>query len=174
PAVWAAQPYVLEKIQAAVALHRAVDGHAPGMTGQHLLAYLAAGIRSDHESSTVEEARAKAAGGMLVQVRDGSIVHNLDTLLPLLVGDELGDNWTLVTDDILPDDLRQWGHIDGLLRRIVAAGVPGVKAVRQATLVPARHYGLSDRGAVATGYRADMVVVDDLKEFHVRDVFKNG
>lgn len=174
PAVWAAQPYVLEKIQAAVAKRRVVDGHAPGMTGQHLLAYLAAGIRSDHESSTAEEARAKAAGGMLVQVRDGSIVHNLDTLLPLLVADELGDNWTLVTDDILPDDLRQWGHIDGLLRRVVAAGVPGVKAVRQASLVPARHYGLFDRGAVATGYRADIVVVDDLKDFRVREVFKNG
>src|SRR5262249_46124173 len=96
------------------------------------------------------------------------------TLLPLLAADELGDNWTLVTDDILPDDLRQWGHIDGLLRRVVAAGVPGIRAVRQASLVPARHYGLFDRGAVATGYRADIVVVDDLKDFRVRQVFKNG
>ncbi|OAI47528.1 hypothetical protein AYO44_09410 [Planctomycetaceae bacterium SCGC AG-212-F19] len=174
PAVWAAEPYVLEKIQAAIARRRVVDGHAPGMTGQHLLAYLAAGIRSDHESFTIDEAREKAAGGMLVQVRDGSIVHNLDTLMPLLTGDELGDNWTLVTDDILPDDLRQWGHIDGLLRRVVAAGVPPVKAVRQASFIPARHYGLFDRGAVATGYRADIVVVDDLKDFRVRQVFKNG
>jgi adenine deaminase len=174
PAVWNAQDYVLEKILAAQEQRRVVDGHAPFMTGLPLLAYLAAGIRSDHESFTPDEAREKAAGGMLVQVRDGSIARNLDTLLPLLAAGDLGDNWTLVTDDLLPDDLRQWGHIDSMLRRVVAGGVPGVKAVRQATLVPARHYGLWDRGAVAAGYRADLVVVDDLNEFRVREVYKNG
>jgi adenine deaminase len=174
PAVWGAQPYVLEKILAALQRRRVVDGHAPSMIGQHLQAYLAAGIRSDHESSTVEEARAKATGGMLVQIREGSIARNLDALLPLLAKSELGDNWTLVTDDILPDDIRQHGHIDTLLRRVVAAGVPPAQAVRQASLVPARHYGLWDRGAVAPGYRADLVVVDDLRDFRVNVVYKNG
>src|SRR5262245_21048418 len=174
PAGWASQPYVLEKILAAQQARRVVDGHAPAMLGQKLQAYLAAGIRSDHESSTMEEAQAKAAGGMLVQVREGSIVQNLNTLLPLLAADELGDNWTLVTDDVLPDELRQNGHIDGLLRRVVAGGVPAAKAVRHASYVPARHYGLSDRGAIAPGYRADLVVIDDLREFKAHLVYKNG
>jgi len=174
PAVWAAQPYVLEKILAAATRRRVIDGHAPGVTGQQLLAYLAAGIRSDHESSSPEEAKAKAAAGMLVQIRDGSIARNLEVMLPLLAAGDLGDRWTLVTDDILPDDLRQWGHIDGLLKRVVAAGVPGVQAVRQASYVPAVHYGLADRGALAAGYRADIVVVDDLRDFRVHQVYKNG
>ncbi|MBL8794767.1 MAG: adenine deaminase, partial [Planctomycetia bacterium] len=174
PAVWQGEPAVLEKIRAGLAGKRVVDGHAPGMRGQHLLAYLAAGVRADHESSTIEEAREKAAGGMLVQVREGSVARNLDALLPAVVAGDLGDLWTLVTDDILPDDLRQHGHIDGLLRRVAAAGVPAVSAIRQATLVPARHYGLWDRGAAATGYRADLVVLPDLQEFRPSLVFKNG
>jgi adenine deaminase len=131
-------------------------------------------MRADHESSTEEEARQKARLGMLVQVRDGSIAHNLDTLLPLIVRGELGDRWTLVTDDILPDDLRQWGHVDHLLRRVIAAGVAPEVAIRQASWVPAQHYGLKDRGAVAPGYRADLVVVDDLRRFQVRQVYKAG
>jgi adenine deaminase len=174
PAVLRGDPWALEKIRAAQAADRPADGHAPAMSGQDLMAYVAAGIRSDHESGTVEEARAKAALGMLVQVREGSIAHNLDTLLPLLAPGELGDQWALVTDDVLPTDLRQHGHLDYLLRRIVAAGVPPARAVRHATLVPARHYGLHDRGAVAPGYRADLLVVEDLRDFHPSLVLKDG
>jgi len=174
PAILRGDAWALEKVRAALACGRAVDGHAPAMSGRDLMAYIAAGIRSDHESGTVEEARAKAAWGMLVQVREGSIARNLDTLLPLLVAGELGDDWTLVTDDILPVDLRKHGHLDALLRRVVAAGVPAAVAVRHASLTPARHYGLADRGAVAPGYRADLVVVDDLRDFHVHLVLKNG
>src|SRR5262249_47927480 len=111
------------------------------------------------------EARAKAAWGMLVQVREGSIARNLDALLPLLAAGELGEDWTLVTDDIFPSDLRKQGHLDALLRRLVAGGVSAAQAVRHASLVPARHYGLPDRGAVAPSYRADLVVVDDLRDF---------
>lgn len=173
PAVLRGEPWVLEKIQAALARGRPVDGHAPGMSGQALIAYVAAGMRSDHESTTIEEARAKAELGMMVQVREGSAEHNLDTLLPLLVADELGD-WCLGSDDVLPNDIRAHGHIDNLLRRVVAAGVPGVRAVRHATLVPARHYGLSDRGAIAPGYRADLMVVDDLRDFRAHLVLKDG
>ncbi len=174
PAVLAGEPSVLEKIEAARCRHRAVDGHAPGMAGLDLQAYAAAGIRSDHESSTAEEARAKAALGMLVQVREGSSARNLDALLPLLVTGELGDSWCLVTDDVFPDDLGRDGHLDGLLRRLVAAGVSPASAVRHATLVPAQHYGLHDRGAVAPGYRADLVVVEDLRDFHTDLVLKAG
>jgi adenine deaminase len=174
PAVLRGDPWALEKVRAALTAERTADGHAPAMSGQDLMAYVAAGIRSDHESGTVEEARAKAAWGMLVQVREGSIAHNLDTLLPLLVPGELGDQWALVTDDVLPTDLRQHGHLDYLLRRVVAAGVPPARAVRHATLVPARHYGLNDRGAVNPGYRADLVVVADLRDFHPSLVLKDG
>ena len=174
PAILRGDTEALEKVQAALACGRVVDGHAPAMRGRDLMAYLAPGIRSDHESGTVEEARAKAAWGMLVQVREGSIARNLDALLPLLVAGELGDDWTLVTDDILPVDLRAHGHLDALLRRVVSAGVPPAVAVRHASLTPARHYGLSDRGAVAPGYRADLVVVDDLRDFRPRVVLKDG
>lgn len=165
---------VLAKIAAALARGRIIDGHAPAMHDRNLMAYIAAGIRSDHESGTVEEARAKAAWGMLVQIREGSIAHNLDALLPLLVSGELGDDWTLVTDDVLPTDLRSHGHLDGLLRRVVAAGVPPASAVRHASLTPARHYGLTDRGTVAPGYRADLVVVEEVREFQPNLVIKDG
>jgi adenine deaminase len=174
PAVLNGEPRMLAKIQAALARGRALDGHAPGMCGQDLQAYVATGIRSDHESATVEEARAKAALGMLVQIREGSSARNLDALLPLLAAGELADTWCLVTDDIFPDDLRRHGHIDGLLQRVVAAGVPPAAAVRQATLVPFRHYGLLDHGAVTPGYRADLVVTEDLKDFRPFLVLKRG
>ena len=165
---------VLEKIRAALVAGRVVDGHAPGMTGRDLQAYVATGIRSDHESATVEEARAKAAAGMLVQVREGSVARNLDTLTPLLVAGEPGDDWCLVTDDVFPNDLKQHGHLDGLLRRVVAAGVPAADAVRHVTLVPARHHGLHDRGAVAPGYRADPVVLNDVRTFAPHLLLKDG
>lgn len=174
PAILRGDPWALEKVRAALAAGRPADGHAPALTGQDLMAYIAAGIRSDHESGAVEEARAKADWGMLVQVREGSVARNLDGLAPLLTSGELGDDWALVTDDVLPTDLRQNGHLDALLRRVVAAGVPPAEAVRHATLVPARHYGLTDRGAVAPGYRADLVVADDLEHFVPSLVLKDG
>ncbi len=173
PAVLAGRSMVLDKVLAAQRRSAAVDGHAPGLTGRDLAAYVAAGIRSDHESTTVEEAQAKARLGMLVQVREGSIARNLEALMPLLVADQLGD-WALCTDDIHPDHLRTHGHIDYLLRRVVAAGVPAEQAVRHVTLVPARHYGLSDRGAIAPGYRADLAVVGDLRQFKVELVLHDG
>jgi len=174
PAVLASDPYVLAKVHLAHQAGLPVDGHAPGMVGRDLVAYAAAGIRTDHESGTVAEALQKASLGMLVQIREGSIARNLDTLLPLLVNGSLGDDWTLVTDDILPTDLRRFGHIDHLLRRVVEAGVDPVQAVRHATLVPARHYRLHDRGAVAPGYRADLVVIEHLREFRPMLVLKDG
>src|SRR5579871_1447484 len=174
PAVLGGADDVLHKIEATLARGLPADGHAPGMVGQGLQAYVATGIRSDHESATPEEARTKAALGMLVQVREGSSACNLDALLPLLAAGELGDSWCLVTDDIFPDDLRQRGHLDGLLRRVVAGGVPAAAAVRHASFVPARHYGLLDRGAVAPGYRADLVVVEDLTNFRPQRVVKGG
>ncbi|MEE9128379.1 MAG: adenine deaminase [Phycisphaerales bacterium] len=173
PGLVAGQEGVLRKIDAAAARHRVIDGHAPGLVGQDLVAYAAAGIRSDHESTEIEEALAKAALGMLVQVREGSIARNLDTLLPLLVEDRLGD-WCLCTDDVHPDDLIAKGHLDALVHRVVAAGVDPARAIRHATLIPARHYGFTDRGAVAPSYRADLVVINDLASFKPSIVVHNG
>ena len=174
PAVLDANPDVLEKVEAALRARTVADGHAPALSGRELIAYAGAGIRSDHESTTVEEARAKAGLGMLVQVREGSSARNLAALLPLLAGGELDESWCLATDDIFPDDLRRHGHLDGLLRRLVAGGVAPAVAVRHAAYVPARHYGLVDRGAVAPGYRADIVMVEDVRDFRVRTVIKDG
>jgi adenine deaminase len=174
PALLGAEHDLLEKMQAALSARTVVDGHAPAMSGRELIAYVAAGIRSDHESTTVEEARAKASLGMLVQVREGSSAQNLAALLPLLADGELDESWCLATDDIFPNDLRRHGHIDGLLRRLVAGGVSPEVAVRHASYVPARHYGLVDRGALAPSYAADIVFVEDLKDFRVRTVIKNG
>ncbi len=174
PALLGAAPDVLEKVQAALAAGSVADGHAPALSGRELIAYAGAGIRSDHESTTVEEARAKAGLGMLVQVREGSSARNLAALLPLLADGELDESWCLATDDIFPDDLRRHGHIDGLLRRLVAGGVDPAVAVRHASYVPARHYGLIDRGALAPGYRADIVLAEDVRDFRVRTVIKDG
>ncbi len=173
PGVIEADPAVLEKVAVALSRGAAVDGHAPGVAGRDLVAYVAAGIRADHESTELEEAAAKAALGMMVQVREGSIARNLDTMLPGMVEGRLGD-WCLCTDDVHPDELLRHGHLDGLLKRVVAAGVPAPLAVRHASLVPARHYGLRDRGAVAPGYRADLVVVEDLTAFRPTLVIKDG
>lgn len=164
---------VLAKVVAALRRGVPIDGHAPGLRGQALVSYVTAGIRADHESTEVDEALQKAALGMMVQVRQGSSEHNLETFLPLLVADQLGD-WSLATDDILPTDILERGHINALLRRAVEAGVPPCRAVRHATLVPARHYGLRDRGAVAPGYRADVVVMNDLRTFQPDLVVHGG
>jgi adenine deaminase len=174
PALLDAEPALLEKVQAALTARTVADGHAPALSGRELIAYAGAGMRSDHESTTVEEARAKAGLGMLVQVREGSSACNLAALLPLLADGDLDESWCLATDDIFPNDLRRHGHLDGLLRRVVAGGVQPAVAVRHAAYVPARHYGLVDRGAVAPGYRADIVLVDDVRDFQVRTVIKDG
>jgi adenine deaminase len=111
---------------------------------------------------------------LLVQVREGSSAQNLDTVLPLLASGELDECWCLATDDVFPSDLRRQGHIDGLLRRLVSGGVPPAVAVRHASFVPARHYGLVDRGAVAPGWRADLALVENLTDFRVSTVIKDG
>lgn len=173
PAVLQGREDVLAKVLGALRRGAPVDGHAPGLRGQTLVGYVAAGIRADHESTEIDEALEKAALGMLVQVRQGSSEHNLETFLPLLVEDRLGD-WALATDDLLPTDILERGHINALLQRAVAAGVSAARAIRHATLIPARHYGLSDRGAIAPSYRADLAVLDDLSAFRPAWVVHRG
>jgi len=173
PGVLGTQEEVLAKVCEALQLGVPIDGHAPGLSGQSLIGYAAAGIRSDHESTTAEEAIAKADLGMLVQVRNGSSARNLEALLPAIVENRLG-HWCLATDDIHVDDLMDCGHLDSMLRRIVAAGVPAATAVRHASWIPANHYGLANRGALSPGYVADLFIVDDLVGFVGHSTIKGG
>ena len=173
PGVLAADDVVMAKVARTRAAGGHVDGHCPGLLGRDLVAYAAAGIRSDHECTTEAEALERAALGMMVQVREGSMARNLDRFLPLMREGRLGD-WCLCTDDIHPEDLIEHGHLDHLLRRVVTAGVPLAVALRHAALIPARHYGLRDRGAIAPAYRADVIVFEDQRELRCTQVIKDG
>jgi len=171
PGVLAADRAVLAKIEGAG--ERRVDGHAPGVRGADLNAYAAAGIRSDHEATTAEEAREKLARGLHLMIREGSAARNLAALLPVVTA-ETAPHCSLVSDDLYASDLLGDGHVDRLLRLAVAGGVPPVTALRMATLNPARHFRLDDRGAVAPGWRGDLCVLEDLKGFRAEVVLHGG
>ena len=173
PGVLNADRQVLEKIIAAEEHHKLVDGHAPGLSGQDANAYVAAGVWSDHECSTPEEAVAKMERGQRIMIREGTAARNLDALLPLLQP-KYYENCLFCTDDIHPNDLIANGDIDNIVKRAIHAGVDPVIAVRCASLHAARYFGLSDRGAVAPGYLADLVVIDNFEDFNIFSVFKNG
>ncbi len=150
-----------------------VDGHAPGVTGRDLCAYVSAGISSDHESTTLDEAMEKLARGMFVMLREGSVARNMEALMPAVTPETLS-RCALVTDDLFPVDLAASGHVDGLLRRAVELGLPPATAIRLVTLNPATWFGLDGLGAVAPGYRANVVVLDDLTDFRADAVFRDG
>jgi adenine deaminase len=173
PGVVGGDGAVLAKIAAARARGLAVDGHAPLLSGRELQAYLSAGIGSDHECTQLAEALEKASLGMHVIIREGSAAKNLLALLPA-VTDRNAACFSFCTDDRHTADLIAEGEVDNVLRRAVAAGLEPVTAVRLATLHPARHYRLAGLGAVAPGYRADMVLVRDLQDFRVEKVYKGG
>ncbi|MBN2449789.1 MAG: adenine deaminase [Lentisphaeria bacterium] len=173
PSVLRGDEETLAKIAAALRRGLLVDGHAPRLTGNDLDAYLAAGIRTDHECLSLAEAREKIARGMQIIIREGSTARNLEALAPLLEA-ETAENCMLCTDDRSPADLRARGHINSILRRAVELGCDPITAIRCATRVPARHYGLRDRGAVAPGFRADLVVCPDLEQFRPDLVFAGG
>ena len=164
---------VLAKLEGAEELGKICDGHAPGLTGSALNAYLCAHIATDHESLSKEEIEEKIARGMYVQIRCGSSANNAAVCAPL-IGETNGGRFLLCSDDKHAHDLLSRGHIDDALRTLVGLGVPPLLAVRTATLNVAACYGLRRRGALAPGYIADMVAVDDVKDFHVRAVFKRG
>uniref|UniRef100_A0A7C4CC27 Adenine deaminase n=1 Tax=candidate division WOR-3 bacterium TaxID=2052148 RepID=A0A7C4CC27_UNCW3 len=164
---------VLAKLLTARRSGRAVDGHAPGLTGTLLQAYVAAGVRSDHECIGPREAIEKLRSGMTVQVREGSAARNLSSLLPA-INDLNLRRWSFVTDDKHPEELLRDGYLDATLRKAVANGMHPVAAVQLVTINPAEHYGLSGLGAVAPGYQADLAIVGELPRFNVRMVFKRG
>ncbi len=152
---------------------RHVDGHAPGLLGRDLNAYLAAGVRSDHECTTYEEALEKRRLGMWIMLREGSAARNLEALLPLVL--EHGPaNCLLCTDDREPDQLLEEGHVNDVARRAVALGCPPSDAVIMCTLHAARYHRLHEHGAIAPGYLADVVAVEDLESFRPVLVWKRG
>jgi len=171
PGVVFGDEHVLAKLRAFA--DRVIDGHAPGLSGKPLNAYASAGISSDHECTTAEEAREKLRLGLTIFLREATNAKNLASLLPL-VSPDTERRLCLCTDDRQPSDLLEQGSIDHLLRLAVAAGVPPVTAVRMATLNTAEHFRLHDRGAVAPGRRADLVVFDDLTGFWPHAVYVAG
>jgi len=170
PGVLLGKPDVLRKLQAFS--HTMVDGHAPGLSGNDLSAYAGAGISSDHECTTADEARRKVRCGMTVFMREGSAAKDLEALLPA-VTQANARFFTLATDDFQPGDLTR-GSIDQLVKKAVRLGLDPVMAAQMATINAAQYFGLRHKGAVLPGYDADIVVVDDLKHFTVEKVFKLG
>ncbi|MBI3329934.1 MAG: adenine deaminase [Nitrospinae bacterium] len=173
PGVIAGERIPLQKVMAARRAGKLIDGHAPGLSGQALMAYLSAGIGSDHECTQAEEAREKLRRGMRLMLREGSASKNLKAL-HAVVTPLTARHCLLVSDDRDAYDLVHDGHMDALLRKTVALGVDPLLAVQMATLNPAEYFGLRRRGAIAPGAIADLVVVKDLKQFAVELVFKRG
>ncbi len=173
PGVLHGDEQVLAKIVATQEHGLVVDGHAPGLNGRDLCAYTTAGIMSDHECTTLEEARQRIRLGMWLMIREGSAARNIDTLLPL-VKELHPPRVFFVTDDRDPQDLTTRGHIDSMVRRAIEQGLDPVEAVRLASFNTAQYFRLYNRGAVAPNYIADLVVLDDLKTFKVESVYKEG
>jgi adenine deaminase len=171
PGVVNGDPAELEKLALEGARH--VDGHAPGLVGKQLQAYIASGIRSDHEALTVDEGRERLRAGMWLLIREASMARNLLDLLPLVA--EFGTNRiAFCTDDRDPDDIVDDGHVNGMVRKAVAAGVAPEDAVVMASLNPALWHGLRRHGAIAPGYQADLLVLPDLESFAPELVLKRG
>ena len=173
PGVLGAETTLLDKIALFKEARKAIDGHAPGLRGSLLSAYISTGIRSDHESTSAEEAAEKISKGMYVMIREGSAARDLEALLPAITPNN-SRRFLLCSDDRHPTDLVREGHIDRMVRLLVAGGVAPIDAIRMATLNPAERYGLSQSGAVAPGYEADLVLLGDLRDFQVQRVFKRG
>lgn len=171
PGVIAGDAAVMAKI--AVCTGLPIDGHAPGLSGEDLDAYLAAGVESDHECVELSEAREKMEKGMYIYIREGSTARNLQALLPL-AEEAPSHRLLLVTDDRQPDDLMREGHLDHVLRRAVQLGLDPVEAIRMVTLYPALRFRLPRRGGIAPGWQADLVVLEDLENFNVKAVYRQG
>jgi adenine deaminase len=164
-------PEVLAKIT--LFKDKVIDGHAPGLSGLELNAYVAAGIRSDHECTTVEEAREKLRLGMTIFIREATTAHNLDALLAVITP-ATSARICWCTDDRQPSDLIDQGGIDYVVRRAIRQGIDPVTAIQIATINPAAYYGLHDRGAIAPGRRADLVVLDNLRNVTTKMVLRAG
>lgn len=164
---------VLSKIVTSQAHHKKIDGHAPELSGNDLNAYIAAGVYSDHECSTFENALEKLRKGQFIMIREGTAAHNLKALMPLLT-QQYYSRCMFATDDKHPSDLLYGGHIDYIVKQALKNGADPIVALKTATHHAARYFLLNNKGAIASGYLADIVVVDNLENFNVETVFKRG
>ncbi|MGB5926061.1 MAG: adenine deaminase [Dehalococcoidia bacterium] len=171
PGVVSGDEEVLKKISAAEG--RVIDGHAPGLAGKELNAYLSAGILSDHESTTLDEGREKLRRGMYLMIREGSSEKNLDALLPL-VTDNTYKRCFFVVDDRSCSDLLREGDIDAVVRKAIGRGLDPVRAIQMATINPAEYFRLHGRGAIAPGYMANFITITDLTKLEIDTVFYKG
>jgi adenine deaminase len=168
PGVVSGNEDVLKKIS--VSRGRVVDGHAPGLAGKALNAYLSAGIRSDHESTTMEEGKEKLRRGMYLMIREGSSEKNLDALLPL-VTDNTYKRCLFVVDDRSCSDLLREGDIDAVVRKAISRGLEPVRAIQMATINAAEYFRLYDRGGIGPGYVANLITITDLAKLEIDMVF---
>lgn len=164
---------VLLKIVTSQAHHKKIDGHAPELSGNDLNAYIAAGVYSDHECSTFENALEKLRKGQFIMIREGTAAHNLKALMPLLT-QQYYSRCMFATDDKHPSDLLYGGHIDYIVKQALKNGADPIVALKTATHHAARYFLLNNKGAIASGYLADIVVVNNLEDFNVETVFKRG
>jgi len=164
-------PQVLKKI--AVAGEKQVDGHAPLVRGKDLSAYITAGIKSDHESTKLDEAIEKLRKGMFVMIREGSAARNMESLLPL-VNKQNSRFCGFVTDDRHLDFLMDYGHINSMVKKAIKLGLDPITAIQMASLNTALHFRIKNIGAIAPGYSADMIVFDDFDNFDIKKVYKSG
>ena len=168
-----ADEQVLEKIVAAQAHHKKIDGHAPGLSGNDLNAYVAAGVYSDHECSDMEDAMNKLRLGQYIMIREGTAARNLEALMPLLTSQYV-DRCMFCTDDKHPNDLLEKGHIDYIVKKAISLGADPIVAVKAACHNAARYFLLNNRGAIAPGYLGDFVIIDDFQHFEIEMVYKRG
>ena len=173
PGVIQTDPEVIMKIELARKARKPVDGHAPGLSGADLNAYVSAGISSDHECTTAKEAREKLSAGMHIMIREGTGAKNLNDLLPI-INERNSRRMMWCTDDRHPHDLLAQGHIDYIVRSAIRKGLDPVMAIQMATLNPAEYFGIRDTGAIAPGKRADLIVLSDLAELKIEQVYCRG
>ncbi|ABR50638.1 adenine deaminase [Alkaliphilus metalliredigens QYMF] len=171
PGVIAGEESIIDKIM--IAEGKMIDGHGPDIKEEALNAYVAAGVRTEHECSTVEEMINRLRLGMYILIREGSAARNLKTLVRGITPENMR-RCLFCTDDKHPEDILEAGHIDHNVRVAIKEGLDPISAVKMATINAAECYGLKDLGAIAPGYRADLVVLDNLETFHVTKVFKDG
>ena len=163
----------VEKIVAAQAHHKKIDGHAPDLQGNDLNAYIAAGVYSDHECHDVKDAIAKLERGQFIMIREGTAARNLEALMPLLTG-KYADRCMFCTDDKHPNDLLEKGHIDSIVKKAISLGADPITAVKVACHNAARYFLLNNRGGISPGYLADFVIIDNFQDFNIEQVYKKG